>query len=134
MTTDERLAAMTRHLELMILETEKHDQQIAALTSRSAERWGEFDRRMEALLSQSADHDARMSRMGEHVDALTQTVQLLALESEKHDRQFEQTNRQFEQVTKLVADVAEGTAKLLRVAEMHEHRLDSHDDRLENLG
>jgi len=137
MTIDERLEAMTRNLERMAQESEKRsadqDRQIAALASQSAESKNEFDRRLEALLSQSAGQDAQINRIGERVDALTQSVQLLALESEKHDRQFEQTNRQIEQATKLVTDVAEGTARLLRVVEMHEHRLDSHDDRLDNL-
>jgi len=108
MTIDDRLEALTRNLELLSLETEKHDRQIAV------------------LLDQSARQDGRLERTGERLDALTQSLQLLVLETEKHDRQLEQA-------TKLVTEVAEGTARLLRVAEMHEHRLDSHDDRLDKL-
>jgi hypothetical protein len=33
----------------------------------------------------------------------------------------------------LVNDIAQGTVRLLHVAEAHEHRLDSHDSRLDNL-
>jgi len=108
MTIDERLEALTRNLELVALETEKHDRQIGALADRSG------------------DNDVRLERTGERLDALAQSLQLLALETEKHDRQIEQA-------AKLVTEVAVGTARLLRVVEMHEHRLDSHDDRLDKL-
>jgi hypothetical protein len=62
----------------------------------------------------------------ERLEALTRNLELLSLESEKHDRQLDRA-------AKLVTEVAEGTARLLRVVEMHEHRLDSHDDRLDKL-
>ena len=61
----------------------------------------------------------------ERLEALTRNLEL-SLESEKHDRQLDQA-------TKLVTEVAEGTARLLRIVETHEHRLDSHDDRLDKL-
>jgi len=57
----------------------------------------------------------------ERLEALTRNLELLSLESEKHDRQLDRT-------AKLVTEVAEGTARLLR-----EHRLDSHDGRLDKL-
>ena len=62
----------------------------------------------------------------ERLEALTHNLELLSLETEKHDRQIAQ-------LSTLVADVAEGTARLLRIVEMHEHRIDSHDDRLDEL-
>jgi ABC-type transporter Mla subunit MlaD len=108
MTIDERLEALTRNLELMAIETGKHDRQISV------------------LVEQSAGQDGRLERVGERLDALAQSLQLLALETDKNDQQIKQT-------TRLVAEVAEGTARLLRVAEMHEHRLHSHDDRLDKL-
>jgi|ERR1700734_3928973 ABC-type transporter Mla subunit MlaD len=108
MTIDERLEALTRNLELMVFETEKHDRQIGA------------------LLEQSAGQDGRLGRTAERLDAVTQSLQLLSLETEKHDRQLDRA-------AKLVTEVAEGTARLLRVVEMHEHRLDSHDERLDKL-
>jgi hypothetical protein len=61
----------------------------------------------------------------ERLEALTRNL-VLSLESEKHDRQLDRA-------AKLVTEVAEGTARLLRVVEMHEHRLDSHDERLDKL-
>jgi hypothetical protein len=62
----------------------------------------------------------------ERLEALTRNLELLSLESEKHDRQLDRA-------AKLITEVAEGTARLLRVVEMHENRLDSHDDRLDKL-
>jgi hypothetical protein len=62
----------------------------------------------------------------ERLEALTRNLELLSLETEKHDRQIAQLGT-------LVTEVAEGTARLLRVVETHDHRLDSHDDRLDDL-
>jgi hypothetical protein len=62
----------------------------------------------------------------ERLEALIRNLGLLSLENEKHDRQLDRA-------TKLVTEVAEGTARLLRIVEMQEHRLDSHDDRLDKL-
>jgi hypothetical protein len=50
------------------------------------------------------------------LEALTHNLELLSLETEKHDKQIAQ-------LSTLVTEVAEGTARLLRVVEMHEHRL-----------
>jgi hypothetical protein len=49
----------------------------------------------------------------ERLEALTRNLELLSLETQKHDQQILQT-------TKLVTEVAEGTARLLRAAEKHE--------------
>jgi hypothetical protein len=61
----------------------------------------------------------------ERLEALTRNLQLLSLESEN--------DRQLDRAAKLITEVAEGTARLLRVVEMHENRPDSHDDRLDKL-
>jgi hypothetical protein len=55
----------------------------------------------------------------ERLEALTRNLEVLSLESEKHDRQLDRAAK------------LEGSARLLRVVEMHEHRLDSHEDRLD---
>ena len=60
------------------------------------------------------------------LEALTHNLELLSLETEKHDKQIAQ-------LSTLVTEVAVGTARLLRVVEMPEHRLDSHDNRLDKL-
>jgi hypothetical protein len=62
----------------------------------------------------------------ERLEALTHNLELLSPETGKHDKQIAQLGT-------LVTEVAQGTARLLRVVEMHEHRLDSHDDRLDKL-
>jgi hypothetical protein len=62
----------------------------------------------------------------DRLEALTHNLELLSLETEKHDKQIGQLGT-------LVTEVAEGTARLLRVVEMHEHRLDSPADRLDKL-
>jgi len=62
----------------------------------------------------------------ERLEALTRNLELLSLESEKHDLQLDGA-------AKLVTEVAEGTARLLRIVEVHEPHLDSHDDRLDKL-
>ncbi|HZW79641.1 MAG TPA: hypothetical protein VFF50_04140, partial [Candidatus Deferrimicrobiaceae bacterium] len=64
MTIDERLEALTRNLELMVLETEKHDQLIAALASQSEKR----DWQIGVLVGQSAGQDGRLGRVGERLD------------------------------------------------------------------
>jgi hypothetical protein len=64
--------------------------------------------------------------INERLEAVTHTLELMSLEGEKHDRQLDRA-------AKLITEVAEGTARLLRVVEMHEHRLDSHDERLDKL-
>jgi len=60
----------------------------------------------------------------ERLEAVTRNLELLSLETERHDKQIAQLGT-------LVTGVAEGTARLLRVVEMPEHRIDSHDDKLE---
>jgi len=62
----------------------------------------------------------------QRLEALTRNLELLSLETEKHDKQVAQLGT-------LVTGVAEGTARLLRVVEMDEHRLDSPDDGLDKL-
>lgn len=42
-------------------------------------------------------------------------------------------DQQLLELKKLTFEIAEGTARLLRVAELHQQRLDSHNDRLDNL-
>jgi hypothetical protein len=49
----------------------------------------------------------------ERLEALTRNFELLSIESEKPDRQLDRA-------AKLVTEVAEGTARLLRVAKMRD--------------
>jgi hypothetical protein len=76
-------------------------------------------------LWKNATREAAMT-IDERLEALTHNLELLSLETEKHDKQIAQ-------LSTLVTEVAGGTARLLRVVEMPEHRLDSHDDRMDKL-
>jgi archaellum component FlaC len=53
--------------------------------------------------------DDRLNKLIERHEALTQTVELLS--------------NDVRELASLVTDIAEGTARLLRVAEMHEERI-----------
>ena len=63
--------------------------------------------------------DERLERLAERHEALTQSVELMAMENRQRDRRL--------------TEIMEGIASLLHVAEIHEQRLDQHDDRLDNL-
>ena len=63
--------------------------------------------------------DERLERLTERHEALTQSVELMAIENRQRDRRL--------------GEIMEGIASLLHVAEIHEQRLDQHDDRLDNL-
>ena len=81
------------------------DKRLEAL-ARSAEA---HDRQLESLLELSAKHDSEIAKLAA------------------------QQNGDFTRLEKIVTQIAEGTARLLHTAELHEHRLDSHGDRLDNL-
>jgi len=63
--------------------------------------------------------DERLEKLTERHEALTQTVESLT--------------RDIDGMRGFINDIAQGTARLLRIVEMHEHRLDSRNDRLDNL-
>ncbi len=60
------------------------------------------------------DIDERLERLTERHEALTQTVELLA--------------KDLSEMGVLVNDIAEGTARLLHVAEIHEKRISRLED------
>jgi hypothetical protein len=63
--------------------------------------------------------DERLERLTERHEALTQSVELIAIENRQRDKRL--------------GEIMEGIASLLHIAEIHEHRLDQHDIRLDNL-
>jgi ribosome maturation protein Sdo1 len=63
--------------------------------------------------------DERLERLTERHEALTQTVELMAMENRQRDRRL--------------GEIMEGIASLLHIAKIHEQRLDQHGDRLDNL-
>jgi hypothetical protein len=58
--------------------------------------------------------DERLERLAERHEALTQSVEMVALENKERDR------RQ--------AEIMEGLASLVHVAEIHEHRIERLED------
>ena len=63
--------------------------------------------------------DERLERLTERHEALTQSVELMAMENRQRDRRL--------------SEIMEGIASLLHAAEIHEQRPSRHDDRLDNL-
>jgi predicted nuclease with TOPRIM domain len=63
--------------------------------------------------------DERLAKLVERHEALTQSVEMLTAD--------------VRDLKTLVSDIAEGTARLLRTAELHSERMDRHQTRLDNL-
>jgi hypothetical protein len=59
----------------------------------------------------------------ERIDAIAQSVELFILENRDRENKWE----------KRFGFIGESLEKLAHIAELHQHRLDSHDDRLDNL-
>jgi hypothetical protein len=74
--------------------------------------------------------EERFDKLTERHEALTQTIELTALENRERDAAWEK--RQVE-LDKKFAFIGESLAKLANIAELHQHRLDSQDDRLDTL-
>ena len=84
--------------------------------------------------------DERLERLTERHEALTQSVELMVAENRQaaenlaamaaENKQLAAENKQRD---RRLGEIMEGIASLLHVAEIHEQRLDRHDDRLENL-
>ena len=81
--------------------------------------------------------DERLERLTERHEALTQTVELMVAENRQAAEKMAAENKQLamenKQRDRRLGEIMEGIASLLHVAEIHEHRLDQHDDRLDNL-
>ena len=73
--------------------------------------------------------DERLERLTERHEALTQTVELMVAENRHAAEKLAAEN---EQRDRRLGEIMEGIASLLHIAEIHEQRLDRHDDRLDN--
>jgi hypothetical protein len=62
-----------------------------------------------------------LERLVERHEALTQSVELMAFENKERDRRLEERDKRLDGV---LTQMAEGIARLLHVAEIHEHRID----------
>ena len=74
--------------------------------------------------------DERLERLTERHEALTQTVELMAAENRDRDKRLEVRDKRLDGI---LTQMAEGITRLLHIAEIHEQRLDQHDNRLDNL-
>jgi regulator of replication initiation timing len=84
--------------------------------------------------------DERLERLTERHEALTQSVELIVAENRQaaenlaamaaENKQLAAENKQRD---RRLGEIMEGIASLLHVAEIHEQRLDRHDDRLDSL-
>ena len=74
--------------------------------------------------------DERLERLTERHEALTQSVELMVAENRQAAENMAAENKQRD---RRLGEIMEGIASLLHVAEIHEQRLDRHDDRLDSL-
>ena len=74
--------------------------------------------------------DERLERLTGRHEALTQSVELMVVENRQAAENMAAENKQPD---RRLGEIMEGIASLLHVAEIHEQRLDRHDDRLDNL-
>jgi hypothetical protein len=75
--------------------------------------------------------DERLEKLTERHEALTQTVELMALENKERDRRLEVMGKSMEardrRLDGILTQMAEGITSLLHIAEIHEQRLDDLD-------
>jgi archaellum component FlaC len=62
--------------------------------------------------------DERLEKLTERHEALTQTVELMALENRERDKRFDKMENR-------VGEIMEGIARLLHIAEIHERRIEA---------
>ena len=60
--------------------------------------------------------DERLEKLAERHEALTQTVELMARENER-------ITREIDGIKSYTSEIAEATARLLHIAQIHEHRI-----------
>jgi phage shock protein A len=69
----------------------------------------------------------------ERLEALTQTAELLAGMRRHSEKKLDQLTQNVEGMRGFIDPVAQGTARLLNIAELPERRLDNHNHRIEKL-
>jgi hypothetical protein len=70
--------------------------------------------------------DERLEALTRNAEAHYRQIEALLSLAAKHDSEIAALKR-------LWADIAEGIGRLVHTAELHQNRLDSHSDRLDNL-
>lgn len=74
--------------------------------------------------------DERIDRLTERHEALAQSIELMIIENRERDAKWD---KRFDQLTTRLEHLMESVEKLSHIAELHQNRLDSHDDRLDKL-
>ena len=69
------------------------------------------------------DIDERLGKLAVRTDALAQSVELIASMHKDNEKRIERMAQGNARLESLVTEIAEGTARLLRVAEVHEQRI-----------
>jgi hypothetical protein len=72
--------------------------------------------------------DERLERLAERHEALTQSVEMMALENKEQDRRLTEITEDISKLTSRQAEIMEGLASLVHVAEIHEHRIERLED------
>jgi len=72
------------------------------------------------------DIDQRLDRLIERHEALTQTVELMAAENRERDQRLATENQE---PARRMDEIMEAIARLLHIAEIHEHRTDRREGR-----
>jgi hypothetical protein len=67
--------------------------------------------------------DERLDRLVVRHEALSQSVELLTRDVREMGQGFEKLGQQIGDLGKYTGEIAEGTARLLHIAEIHEHRI-----------
>jgi hypothetical protein len=67
--------------------------------------------------------DPKPRTIDERLDGLTQTLEIIAAMQRDNERRFENNEKRFAESGKRFAEIAESIRGLVRIAEIHEHRL-----------
>jgi chromosome segregation ATPase len=74
--------------------------------------------------------DERIEKLTERHEALAQSIELKVHENRERDEKWD---KRFAQLVSRMETVNSSIESLAHIAEPHQHRLDSHDDRLDEL-
>jgi len=74
-----------------------------------------------------------IDNIDERLERLTRSAETLLAVAAKHDTQIAANSSAINDLRILWNDIAQSIARLVHTAELHDRRLDNHDDRLDNL-
>ena len=74
--------------------------------------------------------DERLEKLTERHEALTQTIELMVIENRERDAKWDKRGAEWD---KRFGFIGESLERLANIAQLHQHRLDSHDERFDEL-